>query len=158
MCTARKRELIFQNAHCAHARAQFCRPKMVRMTSQISKMSTALWWEHHSQSKGAPHASERPKNALTERRKRSRCGGAHITSLSVDPLDVRNAWVAGRSEMGSTCIWNRQGMGLAQWSMAAHGGAFWACGNGGDCFAQVRTRCIWTRQGIGLNTIGFEQA
>jgi hypothetical protein len=40
--TARRRELMFQNAHRAQARAQFCRPKMMLMTSKVSKMSTAL--------------------------------------------------------------------------------------------------------------------
>ena len=33
MRTARRRELIFQNAHRAQARAQFCRPKMVLTTT-----------------------------------------------------------------------------------------------------------------------------
>ncbi len=42
MRTVHRRELIFQNAHRARARAQICRPKMVLMTSQVSKMSTAL--------------------------------------------------------------------------------------------------------------------
>ena len=61
MRTAHTRELIFQNAHRAQARAQFCRPKMVLMTTEVSKMSTALRREHHSQSKCAPRAGERPK-------------------------------------------------------------------------------------------------
>ena len=67
MCTSRRRELIFQNAHRAQARALFCRPKMVLMTSQVRKMSTALRREHHSQQKCAPRAGEsaaaRPRRA-----------------------------------------------------------------------------------------------
>ncbi len=58
MRTARKRELIFQNAYRAQARAQCCRPKMVLMTSQVRKMSTALRREHHSQQKCAPRSGE----------------------------------------------------------------------------------------------------
>ncbi len=88
MRTACRRELMFQNAHRAQARAQFCRPKMMLMTS---KVSTALRREHHSQSKWAPCAGERPKSAPAKRRRCSRCGGAHPTCLNWDPLDVRGA-------------------------------------------------------------------
>ena len=56
MRTACRRELIFQNAHRAQARAQFSRPKMVLITSQVRKMSTALRREHQSQHKCAPCA------------------------------------------------------------------------------------------------------
>ena len=93
-----------KNVHRVQARAHFskCTPRasessilptqVVFMTSQVSKMSTALRREHHSQSKGAPRAGELPKSAPTERRRCSRCSGAHSTNLSLDLPDVRNAW------------------------------------------------------------------
>jgi hypothetical protein len=83
MRTACGRELIFQNVHRAQARARFCRPKMVLITSQVRKMSTPLKREHHSQQKCAPRAGEsaaaRPRCAG-----RGRCRQKNITNCSLE--------------------------------------------------------------------------
>ncbi len=76
MRTARGRELILQYAHRAQTGAQFCRPKMVLMSSQVRKMSTALRRDHHSQHKFAPRAGEsaaaRPRRAGRGRRRQKK--------------------------------------------------------------------------------------
>ena len=81
MRTVRRRELIFQNAHHAQARAPFCPPKMVLMTTYVSKMSTALMREHHSRSKRAPCAGENPK-VLQRSRESAAAAAARTLQIS----------------------------------------------------------------------------
>ena len=101
--TARRRDLIFQNAHRAQARAHFSKcaragessilPTQDGAHDHVSKQN-----EHRAEA-GAPfsikkctaHTREAQK-VKTEPRKCSRCSGAHPTNLSLDLPNVRGAW------------------------------------------------------------------
>ncbi len=93
------------NAHRVQARAHFF-SKCTPCAGESSILSTQDGAHDHVSKqnvhraeagapfsiKGAPCARERSKSVPTKRRRCSRCGGAHPTSFSLDPPDVRGAW------------------------------------------------------------------